>query len=78
MQMNIDDLQVYKVTIRNTGNSPIKELPIRFVFENATDKFSLLAAKHKTNPDKEFGKIDEDFKERGKSTFRLSASKSRG
>jgi hypothetical protein len=63
MEVKVDDLQVYKATIRNTGNSPVKDLPIRFVFENASDKFRIFAAKHKTNPEREFGEIKDDFSE---------------
>jgi hypothetical protein len=61
VEVNVDDLQLYKVTITNTGNSPIRDLPIRFVFENASDRFRLIAVKHKTNPAVEFGEIKSDF-----------------
>ena len=32
LELDINELQIYKVTIRNTGNSPIRDLPIRLVF----------------------------------------------
>ena len=60
VQMDLDQLQIYKVTIRNSGNSPIKDLPIRLVFEEPSEKFSVFTILHKTNPAHEFGAIKSD------------------
>ena len=63
IEAKAEDLHVYKVTIRNTGNSPIRDLPIRLLFENASNKFTMLAVQHKTNPAREFGEIKDDLAE---------------
>lgn len=63
VEMKVDDLHLYKVTIKNTGNSPIRDLPIRLVFENTSGKFAMLAIQHKTNPAREFGEIKDDLAE---------------
>jgi hypothetical protein len=60
VEVDVNRLQIYKVTIRNTGNTAIRDLTVRFVFENATDNFSVFAVQHKTNPPYEFGKITPD------------------
>ena len=57
VEMNLNELQIYKVTVRNTGSSPLKELPVRLVFEDASNNFSVYAIQHKTNPPHEFGEI---------------------
>ncbi len=57
----MDDPQVYRVIVTNSGGLPIKELPISLVFEGATESFMLLSVEHKTMPPHEFGKIEEDF-----------------
>jgi len=62
-RVKVNELQVYKITIRNTGNSPLRNLPVRLVFENASVQFRFFAAKHKTIPQREFGDIKEDFSE---------------
>lgn len=60
VKMDVNELQIYKVTVRNTGSSPIKELPVRLVFENASENFSVFAIQHKTDPPHEFGEIKTD------------------
>jgi hypothetical protein len=60
VEMNLNELQIYKVTVRNTGSSPLKELPVRLVFEDASTNFSVYAIQHKTNPPQEFGEIKTD------------------
>jgi hypothetical protein len=60
VEVNLNELQIYKVTVRNTGASPLKELPVRLVFEDASNNFSVHAILHKTNPPHEFGEIKTD------------------
>jgi hypothetical protein len=57
---DINDLQLYRVTIRNTGTASIRDLPVRLVLEHPSDKFQFIALKHKTNPAMEFGEIKDD------------------
>jgi hypothetical protein len=61
VEMKLNELQIYKVTVRNTGSSPLKELPVRLVFEDASNNFSVYAILHKTNPLHEFGEIKSNF-----------------
>ena len=61
LEFPVSDLHIYRVTIRNTGSSPIRDLPVRLVFEKVTKNFYLLAYKHKTTPAREFGKINDDY-----------------
>ena len=63
VEVPVADLHIYRVTIRNTGSLPIRDLPVRVVFEKAKKDFMLLAVKHKTTPAKEFGIIKDDYTE---------------
>lgn len=57
----VEDPQVYRVILTNSGDLPIREFPISLVFEEAADSFMLLSVEHKTVPPHEFGRIESDF-----------------
>lgn len=52
-------LVAYKVRIWNSGDVPLKALPISFVFEGEAEGFQVFSTSHLTNPQYEFGRIDE-------------------
>lgn len=43
--------------IWNSGEIPIKMLPIRYIFETSSSKFKIFTVNHSTKPEYEFGKI---------------------
>ena len=49
----------YKVRIWNSGEVPLKNLPIRFVFDTSKADFKIFEVEHDTNPKYEFGEITE-------------------
>jgi hypothetical protein len=52
-------LYAYKVRIWNSGDLPIKNLPIRFVFDRTESDFKIFSVAHDTKPKYEFGEIVE-------------------
>jgi hypothetical protein len=52
-------LFAYRVRIWNSGEVPLKNLPIRFVFDTSEGDFKIFEVKHDTKPKYEFGKITE-------------------
>lgn len=59
----VSALYDYKVNVWNSGEIPLKDIPIRFVFDGFSLKekdFQVFSVKHKTEPIYEFGKITED------------------
>jgi len=43
--------------IWNSGEFPIKALPVTYIFENSSSNFKIFAIKHNTKPEYEFGNI---------------------
>lgn len=58
-----DLLCAYKVQIINSGNIPIKEQPVKLIFENTPKAFKIFSIKITTMPEMEFGKITIDSKD---------------
>ncbi len=52
-------LLAYRVRILNSGEVPLKNLPIRFVFDTSESDFKLFKVEHDTKPKYEFGEITE-------------------
>jgi hypothetical protein len=50
----------YKVRIWNSGGIPLTSLPIRFSFNTTNTNFTIFNVTHKTSPESEFGKIEEN------------------
>ena len=48
----------YNVSIWNSGDVPLKDLPICFVFDTSESDFKIFDATWKTNPEYEFGEIE--------------------
>ena len=63
------DLFIYRITIQNTGDLPIRNLPIRFVFNDSIKDFQIVTFEHNTTPEHEFGEIEDDFSENNKPRF---------
>ena len=59
-------LYAYKVEFWNSGDFPLKELPIRYVFNAKEPDFQVFTVRHSTEPPYEFGSIREEGSE-GKS-----------
>lgn len=49
----------YNVRIWNSGDVPLKDLPICFVFDTSESDFKIFNATRETNPEYEFGEIEE-------------------
>ena len=52
-----DYLFVYDILIKNTGDSVIRNLPILYIFDDASKQFKILSVTQTTNPAYEFGRI---------------------
>jgi hypothetical protein len=57
--VTVPELFAYKVRLWNSGDSPLKDLPVRLVFDTPEQGFQILEVKHETTPKHEFGKIVE-------------------
>jgi hypothetical protein len=68
-EVDAGDPQIYRVLIKNTGELPIRDLPVRLVFKNHTDKLKIFTIKHNTTPKHEFGEIKKDFSDGFKPRF---------
>lgn len=55
----VSDLVAQKVRIWNSGDVPLEQLPIRFVFSTFDTSFAILSLSHLTTPRHEFGSITE-------------------
>ena len=65
IQIKVNDKEIssiflYRISIKNNGDLPIKDLPIRFVFDSINQDFEIIAVNHTTNPSYEFGEIIEE------------------
>ena len=49
----------YRVKVWNSGDIPLKDIPIRFVFNTKEKDFQVFSVRHTTEPAYEFGKITE-------------------
>ena len=56
-EIEITKLVTYEITISNSGNQPITEVPIRFDFNSENPSFRIINITHNTKPEYEFGKI---------------------
>lgn len=56
-------LLAYKVEFWNSGDIPLKKLPVRYVFSGPDINFIVLTVIHKTQPEYEFGEIREEGSE---------------
>jgi len=63
----VKSLYVYKIKIWNSGDLPIKDLPISLIFDDVED-FKIITTMHDTIPKYEFGYINET---RGNYSIRL-------
>jgi hypothetical protein len=50
-------LVIYRVRIWNSGEVPLKDLPLRFVFNTSESDFKIFKVEHDTKPKYEFGEI---------------------
>ena len=58
--VKITSLNSYKTKIWNSGDQPLKKIPIRFVFDTKDSNCKIFRTTHKTKPRYEFGKITEE------------------
>jgi hypothetical protein len=57
----------YKVRLWNSGDQPLKNLPVFVLFETELNDFKIFSVRHETNPLHEFGKIvQEDIDQKSK------------
>jgi hypothetical protein len=56
----VTSLLTYQARIWNSGDIPLKDIPVRFVFQNVTGDFQILHVTHKTKPEFEFGAIKDE------------------
>jgi len=56
----VSALYDYKIKVWNSGDVPLKNIPIRIVFNSKENDFQILSVKHITEPSYEFGKITEE------------------
>lgn len=68
----VSDLVAYKAHIWNSGDEPLKELPVRFVFDTSSNNFVIFSTSHRTEPEYEFGAITEDKSEQFSRRFVFS------
>jgi len=62
VKLEINDIETpylvsQSVRIWNSGELPIKALPVTYIFENSSSNFKIFAVKHNTKPEYEFGNI---------------------
>lgn len=50
----------YQVRIWNSGDLPLKNVPVSLVFENVSNDFDVLSESHNTKPIYEFGEINKE------------------
>lgn len=55
-----DALVGYRVRIWNSGSTPLKDIPIRFIFDSGKEDFHVFQSMHATKPAEEFGLIHEE------------------
>lgn len=56
-EIEVTKLVTYEITIFNSGDQPITEVSIRFVFNSENPSFKIINITHNTKPEYEFGKI---------------------
>jgi len=66
---NVKDIQLYRVSILNTGQIPLINLPVTVVFESEDKNLQIHGIQHKTKPQHEFGEINEDLSDISKTRF---------
>ena len=54
----VSDLISFRVRLWNSGDKPIKELPLQVDFDSKSNNFSILNVRHQTTPAEVFGNID--------------------
>jgi hypothetical protein len=70
-EVNVNDLRIYRVVLKNSGSVPLKDVPLRLIF-GAGDDFQILSVDHKTLPEHEFGVIEDDFSNKSQPRFKYS------
>jgi len=55
----VEELVGYQVRIWNSGDKPLRSVPVRVVFTPETNGFQILSVTHRTTPEYEFGAIVE-------------------
>lgn len=65
----VKSLYSYSIEIQNTGDVPLKKLPVKIVFSNTPNDFKIIGESHRTKPEHEFGKIKPDKKDSVSSRF---------
>jgi hypothetical protein len=55
----IDESYYYIVEFVNTGDLPVTNLPVSYIFTPRSKDFKILSISHNTTPEHEFGKIEE-------------------
>lgn len=63
------DLYAYRVEIRNSGDEPLTNVPVRIVFDADSTDFRIFNVSHNTNPSYEFGEIK--VEDRGSTSIRF-------
>ena len=56
----VSNLVAYKVRLWNSGDVPLKKLPVSFVFQESPTGFQIFNISHLTTPSYEFGGISEE------------------
>jgi len=56
----VSALYDYKIKVWNSGDVPLKNIPIRIVFNSKEKDFQIFSVRHLTEPAYEFGKITEE------------------
>lgn len=62
-------LSTYKVRLWNSGDLPLKNVPVRLMFNTKQKQFRIFSVKHETKPKYEFGKINEEDSDRWSKRF---------
>ena len=58
--VEVKNLTAYKVRLWNSGDIPLKQLPVRIAFDTNNANFEIFSVSHKTKPELEFGKVLEE------------------
>jgi len=58
---NVSNIFLLRLSIINSGDIPLKDIPVRLVFNDDGNDFQILSVNHQTSPQYEFGEINEDY-----------------
>jgi len=68
----VKDIVAYRVRLWNSGDKPIKNIPVRIVFNPHQKDFQIFSLAHNTTPKFEFGEISELSSEKATKRFKYS------